>query len=74
MDAYSIPLAGHTLLDHKRNEDIHKNLNIESITSIIRAYRKNLYDHVTRIPPHRLLFYEPSGRGNVRRPRKRWKD
>jgi hypothetical protein len=29
------PLAGHTLLDHKQNEDIRKKLNIENITSII---------------------------------------
>jgi hypothetical protein len=68
-------LAGHTLLDHKRNEDIRKKFNIENITSIISTYRKNWYEHVTRKPPHRtphrLLFYKPSGRSNVGRPRKR---
>jgi hypothetical protein len=47
------PLAGHTLLDHKRNEDIRKKLNIENITSIINTYKKNWYEHVTRMPPHR---------------------
>jgi hypothetical protein len=72
------PLAGHTLLDHKRNEDIRKKLNIENITSIISTYRKNWYEHVTRMPPHRtphrLLFYKPPGRRNVGRPKKRWTD
>jgi hypothetical protein len=67
------PLAGHTLLDHKRNEDIRKKLNIENITSIISTYRKNWYEHVTRMPPHRtphrLLFCRPSGRRNVGRPK-----
>jgi hypothetical protein len=69
-----LPLAGHTLLDHKRNKDIRKKLNIENITSIISTYRKNWYEHVTRMPPHRtphrLLFYKPSGRRNVGRPKK----
>jgi hypothetical protein len=72
------PLAGHTILDHKRNEDIHKKFNFENITSIISTYRKNWYEHVTRMPPHRtprrLLFYKPSGRRNVGQLRKRWKD
>jgi hypothetical protein len=68
------PLAGHTLLDCKRNEDIRKKLNIENITSIISSYRKNWYEHVTRMPPHRLLFYKPSGKRNVGRLKKRWKD
>jgi hypothetical protein len=70
------PLAA--LLDHKWNEDILKKLNTENITSIISTYRKNWYEHVTRMPshrtPHRLLFYKPSGRRNVRRPKKHWKD
>jgi hypothetical protein len=68
------PVAGHTLLDHKRYEDIHRKLNIENITSIISTYRKNWYEHVTRMPPHRtphrLVFYKPSGRRNVVRPKK----
>jgi hypothetical protein len=72
------PLAGHTLLDHKWNEDIRKKLNIKNITSIISTYRKNWYEHVTRMPlhrtPHRLLFYKPSGRRNIGWPKKRWKD
>jgi hypothetical protein len=63
------PLAELTLLDHKRNKNIRKKLNIENITSIISTYRKNWYEHVTRMPPHRtphrLLFYKPSGRRNV---------
>jgi hypothetical protein len=47
------PQAGHTLLDHKRNEEIRKKLNIENIISIISTCRKNSYEHVTRMPPHR---------------------
>jgi hypothetical protein len=72
------PLAGHTLLDHKWNKDIRKKLNIENITSIISTYRKNWYEHVTRMPPHRtphrLPFYKPSGRRNVGQQKRRWKD
>jgi hypothetical protein len=72
------PLAGHTLLDHKWNEEIRRKLNIENITSIISTCRKNWYEHVARMPPHRtqhrLLFYKLSGRRNVGRPRKRRKD
>jgi hypothetical protein len=37
------PLAGPTLLDHKRNEDIRKKLNTENITSMTLTFISLLF-------------------------------
>ena len=72
------PVAGYTLLDHKRNEDIREEINITSVVDKIIEYRNNWYGHITRMPPNRipqmLFHYHPTGKRNVGRPKKRWSD
>lgn len=72
------PLAGYTLYDHKRNADIRKELNITAITDTISTYRNNWYEHVLRMPnnrlPQRVFNYNPGGKRDLGRPRKRWRD
>jgi hypothetical protein len=72
------PLAGYTLRDHKYNDDIRSELGVQSITEILDIYRTNWHDHLLRIEPYRvplqLYRYRPTGRRNVRRPKKRWKE
>jgi hypothetical protein len=57
------PLVGHTLLDHKRNEDIRKKLNIENITSIISTYRNKKFwkELICLLSLHYLNQNCPSG-------------
>ena len=71
-------VAGCTLLDHRRSEDIRRELNVKPITSVIEEYRVNWRDHVQRMPPTRVakavLNYNPTGKRNIGRPMKRWRD
>jgi hypothetical protein len=57
------PLAGHTLSDHIRNEDICQKLEKETVTNKTSAYRNNWLDHLERMTPERipykLLKYKP---------------
>lgn len=72
------PLAGFRLQDHKRNEDIRQELNVESVITIIEKYRNNWYDHITRMPNDRIPFrtwcYRPIRKRRVGRPKRRWRD
>lgn len=72
------PLAGYTLLDHKRNEDIRGELQISSILEKIDSTRKNWFEHLTRMPQERLpktiLEYKPKGKRSRGRPHTRWKE
>ncbi|KAJ4451110.1 hypothetical protein ANN_02550 [Periplaneta americana] len=72
------PIAGYSLLDHKRNEDIRQELNMPNIIETITEYRNKWHEHIctmepTRIP-YRLHHYKLQGRRRIGRPRKRWKD
>jgi hypothetical protein len=72
------PLAGYTLRGHKYNDDIRSELGVQSITEILDIYRTNWNDHLLRMEPYRVPLqvyrYRPTGRRNVGRPRKRWKE
>lgn len=71
-------VAGVTILDKKRSEDIRKDLNIFNLTNRIDNMRNNWYEHVKRMPtdriPQLLLKYKPIGHRNVGRPFTRWED
>jgi hypothetical protein len=47
--------AGLTLCDHKRNEEIVKNLKVESIFKFIQNYRANWKKHTERTDSSRIL-------------------
>jgi hypothetical protein len=72
------PLAGYTLRDHKYNDDIRSELGVQSITEILDIYRTNWHNHLLRMESYRVPLqvyrYRPTGRRNVGRPRKRWKE
>lgn len=71
-------VAGYTLLDKKRNEDIRKELKIDSIIQLIKEYQHNWKEHVNRMPTTSItraaMNYNPSGRRSLGRPAKRWRD
>ena len=70
-------VAGVTLLDHQRNEDIRNQLNIFNMTEQIITQKQNWYTHLQRMNEERLpkiiLNYRPTGRRDVGRPKTRWK-
>jgi hypothetical protein len=69
--------AGLTLWDHKRNERILKNLNVEPILKFIQNYRANWKDHTERMDSSRilnnLLNYRPHRKRSLGRPLRRVK-
>ena len=72
------PLMGVTRLDRLRNVDIRAQLMENNIIEEVQYYQKEWKDHVLRMPPSRYprqaLFYQPSGRRNIGRQRRRWSD
>ena len=71
-------VAGYTIADRKRSEDIRTELNIFRLMDKITQYREEWLQHINRMDnnriPKRILHYKPSGRRNVGRPYKRWTD
>jgi len=68
-------VTGYTRLDKIRSEVIRKELEISGIQDVRLKYKQNL-NHLermdnTRLPKH-ALNYEPRGRRDRGRPRKRW--
>jgi hypothetical protein len=73
--------AACSLLEHRRNEDILKELNIDPVVCYIRTKIQNSMGgkkYVERMDPDKLhkqiLSYAPSGRRSLGRPKKRWKE
>jgi hypothetical protein len=70
--------ADFTLLDHKRNEEILRNLKVEPVSKFIQNYHANWKDHTERMNsnriPIKLLHYRLHGKRNLRRPLKRWSE
>jgi hypothetical protein len=68
--------AGFTFWDHKRNEEILKNLKVETVSKFIQNYRANWKDHIEKIDsnriPNNLLNYKPHGKISLERLLKRW--
>ena len=71
-------LLGITKLDKERNQCIREKTGTQNIVKEIKQYQKKWLQHVQRMDTYRLpkqaLQYEPKGRRNVGRPRKRWRD
>jgi hypothetical protein len=60
------------------NDDTRSELGVQSITEILDICRTNWHDHLLRMEPYRVPLqvyrYRPTGRRNVGRPKKRWKE
>jgi hypothetical protein len=67
-----------TLLDHKGNEQILKNLKVEPVSKFIQNYCANWMGHIERMDPNRipnkLLCYRPHEKRSLGRPLKRWSE
>jgi hypothetical protein len=70
--------AGLTLRDHKRNEEILKNLKVEPVSKFIQNYRANWKNRIERMDsnriPNNLMNYRPHGKRSLGRPLKRWSE
>jgi hypothetical protein len=69
---------GCTKLDHITNQMIRTELNIYPVNDTIEQYRNNWFQHINRVQdtrlPKRALQYRPSGKREIGRPKKRWRD
>jgi hypothetical protein len=69
---------GCTKLDHVTNEIIRTDLNISPVNDTIEQYRNNWLQHMNRMQdtrlPKKALRYRPSGKRDLGRPKKRWRD
>jgi hypothetical protein len=71
-------VAGYRRTDKKINTDIKQNFNIFSLGEKIREYQQNYFEHILRMPTHRIprkMFnYHPKGRRYRDPPPMRWMD
>lgn len=71
-------VAGCTLRDHIRSEDIRAHLNIFCLNKRIEENQVQWKEHISRMPDERLvkqvLQYRPTGVRDIGRPRRRWED
>ena len=71
-------IRGVTKFDRMRNDDIRRDLNVDSILEVIEKGRLRWYGHVKRMDEGRYarhyLEWRPDGGRPVGRPRKRWKE
>jgi hypothetical protein len=60
--------TGFTLLDHRRNGEILKNLKVELVSKFIQNYHANWKDHIETMNsnrvPNKLLHYRPHGKSD----------
>ena len=68
--------AGYTRWDHKRNKDVLRELQLESVVHFINDYQLNWKNYVhcmsvNRIPKV-MLHYRPHGKRSLGHPKKRW--
>jgi hypothetical protein len=72
------PLLAYTKSDRQRNVDMRERLRVQSIVEEIQTYQRMWKEHVERMqderPPKLALKYQPVGKLNRGRPKKRWKD
>jgi hypothetical protein len=70
--------AGLTLWDNKRNEEILKNLKVETFSKFIQNYRANWKNHIERMDSNRIpnifVNYKPHEKRSLGRPLKRWSE
>ncbi|KAJ4445812.1 hypothetical protein ANN_12497 [Periplaneta americana] len=73
-DRYST--AGYTKWDHKRNEDLMEELQLEPVINHVKHYQYNWINHLHRMHrdriPKVMLYYRPNGKRSLGRPKKRW--
>jgi hypothetical protein len=71
-------LLGITKLDKEKNQRIREKSVALNIVKEIKQYQKKWLQHVQRMDRNRIpkqaLQYGPTGRRNIGRPRKRWRD
>ena len=71
-------LLGITKLDKEKNQCIRQKTGAQKIVTEIKQYQKKWLQYVQRMDTNRLpkqaLKYQPKGRRNIGRPRKRWRD
>ncbi|KAJ4433350.1 hypothetical protein ANN_15609 [Periplaneta americana] len=68
--------AGYMKCDHKRNEDVIEELQLEPVINHVKHYQNNWINHLhcmhrDRIPKV-MLHYRPNGKRSPGRPKKRW--
>ncbi|KAF2897992.1 hypothetical protein ILUMI_08184 [Ignelater luminosus] len=70
--------AGYTRRDRKRNTEIRRELQIQSINERLQEYRTAWTNHLDRMDhtriPKKTFIYKPKGRRPLGRPKKKWKD
>jgi len=71
-------LLGITKLDKEKNQCVRGKAGAQNIVKEIKQYQEKGLQHVQRTDTNRLpkqaLQYQPKGRRNKGRPRKRWRD
>jgi len=71
-------LLGITKLDKEKNQCIGQKTGAQNIVKEIKQYQEKWLQHVQRMDtnriPKQVLQYQPKGRRNIGRPRKRWRD
>jgi hypothetical protein len=71
-------LLGITKLDKEKNQRIGGKTGAQNIVKEIKQCQKKWLQHVQRMDRNRIpkqaLQYRPTGRRNIGRPRKRWRD
>ncbi|KAJ4446756.1 hypothetical protein ANN_13453 [Periplaneta americana] len=69
------PAAEYTKWDHKRNEDVMEELQLEPVINLVKHYRNNWINHLHRMHrdriPKVMLHYRPNGKRSLGRPKKR---
>jgi len=75
---FSVHLYGIAKLDKEKNLCVGGKTGVQNIVKEIKQYQEKLLQHVQRMETNRLpkqtLQYQPKGRRNIGRPRKRWRD
>jgi hypothetical protein len=75
---YLRTVKGCTRLDQIRNEDIRNELGISPLSEKITEYRIKWKTHLQRMEhtsiPLQAYKYQPSGKRDIDRPRRRWRE
>jgi len=71
-------LLGIKKLDKEKNQSIRQKTGAQHIVKEVKQYQEKWLQHVQRKDTNRMpkqaLQYQPKGRRNIGRPRKRWRD
>ena len=71
-------LLGITKLDKEKNQCIRGKTGAQNIVKERKQYQEKWLQHIQRMDANRIpkqaLQYQPKGRRNIGRPRKRWRD